>query len=245
MNKQRFIIILAGGIGVRFGSSLGKQYTEIGGRPIIVWTIEKYLRLFSIEHIIVVINESHLLLWKGLTNDYEHLRPIQTVVGGEQRFHSVKNALNHISCAGDDLIGVHDGVRPFVSTATIKNAYATADVHGSGVPVFDSVNTLRIKQGSKNNAIDRATIKEVQNPQVFKSAILKKAYQQPYEPLFLDDATIVEADGNNIHLSRGNYENIKITHPQDIYIAEGLLPLYHTDLNVDGGLDKNERHKAL
>lgn len=245
MNKQRFIIILAGGIGVRFGSSLGKQYTKIGGRPIIVWTIERYLRLFPVEHIIVVINKGHLLLWKGLLNDYQHLRPIQTVIGGEQRFHSVQNALAYISCAEDDVIGVHDGIRPFVSIATIKNAYASAEVHGSGVPVFDSVNTLRIKQGSKNNAIDRATIKEVQNPQVFKSAILKQAYQQPYEPLFLDDATIVEANGNNIHLCQGNYENIKITHPQDIYIADGLLSLYHTDLNVDRAVDKDKRHTAL
>src|SRR5690606_6545014 len=245
MNSERYIIVLAGGIGTRFGSSLGKQYETIADKPILVWTVERYLDLFAIENIVVVINRNHLLLWKGLTNEYQHLKGIKTVIGGSQRFHSVRNALCEITCAENDLIGVHDGVRPFVSVTTIQRAYTTAALHGSGVPVFDSVNTLRIKNDNGNYAVDRATIKEVQNPQVFRASMIKKAYRQIYEASFLDDATVVEADGNKIYLCEGNYENIKITHPQDLYMAEGLIRFYHTDLSDNGTLRHNKRLSAI
>lgn len=223
--QNRFVIILAGGIGARLGGDINKQFVEIKDRPIIVHTLDKYLETFPLDKIILVLNPAHILIWQGIVGRFPYLKDIRTVAGGKQRYHSVKNALKVIGAAEDDLIGVHDAVRPFVSQETIDLAYLTAQKFGTGVPIFNSVNTLRVINGKKNKAIDRALIKEVQNPQVFTAKILNHAYNQRYRKDLLDDATAVEATGVKIHLCEGNYENIKITHPQDLYIAKGIYEM--------------------
>lgn len=239
--QNRFIIILAGGIGARLGGDINKQFVEIKDRPIIVHTLDKYLETFPHDKIILVINPAHILIWQGIVARFPYLKNIRTVTGGKQRYHSVKNALKAIIFSEEDLIGIHDAVRPFVSQGTIDRAYDTAQEYGSGVPVFDSVNTLRIINRKANKAIDRSLIKEVQNPQVFSAKILQKAYKQPYRKCFLDDATVVEAANIKIQLCRGNYENIKITHPQDLYIAKGLFDMFQKDLKNHENIYYNER----
>jgi 2-C-methyl-D-erythritol 4-phosphate cytidylyltransferase len=219
---KKYVIILAGGVGSRYGAVLSKQFHKINGRPIIVKTLCKFLKLFPIQSLRLVINPEHQLEWSQIKNEYPFIADIPTVYGGPQRYHSVKNALETIDSKEHDLIGVHDGVRPFVSYETISNTFQTAERLGNAVPYFDAVNTIRIEKGIANEALNRSEIKIVQNPQVFRSDIIKDAYKLPYSPVFLDDATIVENAGYTIQLCRGNYENIKITHPQDIYIGQGL-----------------------
>lgn len=219
---NKYVIILAGGIGNRYGDVLSKQFHKINGCPIIVKTVSKFLKLFAPQNLRLVINPDHQLIWSQIKTEYPFIADIPTVYGGVQRYHSVKNALNNIESKEHDLIGIHDGVRPFVSYETIINTFETAERLGTAVPYFDAVNTIRIEKGQDNKALNRAEIKIVQNPQVFRSVIIRDAYELPYSPVFLDDATIVENAGYTIELCRGNYENIKITHPQDIYIGQGL-----------------------
>lgn len=219
---KKYVIILAGGVGSRYGAVLSKQFHKINGRPIIVKTLCKFLKLFPTQSLRLVINPEHQLEWSQIKNEYPFIADIPTVYGGPQRYHSVKNALETIDSKEHDLIGVHDGVRPFVSYETISNTFQTAERLGNAVPYFDAVNTIRIEKGIANEALNRSEIKIVQNPQVFRSDIIKDAYKLPYSPVFLDDATIVENAGYTIQLCLGNYENIKITHPQDIYIGQGI-----------------------
>jgi len=225
------VIIVAAGIGLRFGGLERKQYVEIEGKPIIVLTLDRFIQVFPTKNIIVVLNKDHIHTWIKIISKYCYLNKIKIIFGGEQRYHSVKNVLTSINFNDTDLIGVHDAVRPFVSLSTINEAYRTAFQYGTGVPVIDSVNTLRILGENKNNAIDRSTIKQVQNPQVFNAKVLKEAYLQPYQDIFYDDATIVEAAGNDIKLCIGNIENIKITHSQDLIVAKSLMLLYNKELN--------------
>lgn len=238
--ESRFIIVLAGGIGVRYGGEVSKQFQKINGVPVIVKTLKKILALFRLESIRLVVNPDHRLFWIQIEQEYPFIKGIPTVSGGEQRYHSVQNALDTINSEDTDLIGVHDGVRPFVSYSTIINAFETANRFGTAVPYFDAVNTIRIEREGDNRAIDRKAVKIVQNPQVFRSAIIKKAYCNAYRPDFLDDATVVEHAGHKINLCLGNYENIKITHPQDIVIAEALdIFMDDFEQNTDGYLYGN------
>lgn len=241
--SSKYIIILAGGVGGRLGGNVSKQFIEIDSRPIIVHTIDKYLQMFSVENILIVINPLHSLLWKKITSDFPYLGEIKIINGGKQRFYSVRNVLKSISFEDQDLIGIHDAVRPFVSKKTIENAFKTASSFGNGVPVFHSVNTLRVIKGINNQSIDRSLVKEVQNPQVFRANILKTAYKQRYKKEFLDDATVVEASNIKIHLCQGNYENIKITYHQDLYLAEALFMAIKQDNN--GNICNKEELKII
>lgn len=241
--SSKYIIILGGGVGSRLGRNVSKQFIEIDSKPIIVHTIDKYLQIFSIEIILIVINPIHKLLWKKITHDFPYLRKIKIIHGGKQRFYSVKNVLRSISFQDQDLIGIHDAVRPFVSLKTIENAFETASSFGNGVPVFQSVNTLRVIKGNNNQSIDRSLVKEVQNPQVFSAKILKKSYKQRYKKEFLDDATVVEASNIKIHLCEGNYENIKITYHQDLYLAQALFTAIKQENN--GNICNKEELKII
>ena len=219
---MHYIIILAAGIGARCGHSIPKQFALIGGKPILLHTIRKFVDKFPDMQVILVLHPDHYHYWKQINDTEEFLPTLKVVSGGRERFHSVQLALESISCDDTALIGIHDAVRPFVSEATISNAYEMAEHSGTSVPVIDMTNPIRSVEGQGNRALDRQRHKVVQTPQVFKAGILKKAYKQPFQSHFYDDGTVVEHAGFDIHLSKGNYENIKITHPQDLYIAEAI-----------------------
>ncbi|GHE29003.1 2-C-methyl-D-erythritol 4-phosphate cytidylyltransferase [Sphingobacterium griseoflavum] len=237
-----YIIILAAGSGSRFSTALSKQFMELQGKPIVVRTIEKYLKHFSANKIRVVIAEKHRVIWDKITDFFPHLKPIITAYGGSERFYSVRNALETISCSEKELIGVHDAVRPFVSDEVIQRVYQIAQAQGCCVPIFNSVNTLRLVHSDGNETIDRSSVKEVQNPQVFRNALLRNAYMQPYEKRFHDDATLVENLGYKIYTCNGNYENIKITYPQDLYLAEGLMKWFE---NKNNEISNIQDYKAI
>lgn len=238
LSSGAYVIILAGGIGNRFGAPICKQFQYINSVPVIVKTINKFLEQFDVDNIRLVVHKEHELYWRQIYMEFPYLKEILTVYGGETRFHSVKNALDSICPSQANLIGIHDGVRPLVSTETITIAFETAEKFGTAVPFFDAVNTIRIERGNGNEAINRQMIKVVQNPQVFQYDVLKDAYDQHYSAEFLDDATVVESAGYEIKLCQGNYENIKITHPQDICIAEAL-DNYITENKNNGHLHDN------
>jgi 2-C-methyl-D-erythritol 4-phosphate cytidylyltransferase len=172
-----------------------------------------------------VLPEEHFSTWNSLCEQYNFSVPMQMVAGGKERFFSVKNALEYVPNGA--LVAVHDGVRPFVSKETINEAFKVAEKNGSAVPVIDEVDSLRRVFDSTSQAVNRAEYKRVQTPQVFQSTILKKAYNQEFSSFFTDDASVVESISEKITLTNGNVENIKLTTPHELLLAEALVNGYN------------------
>jgi 2-C-methyl-D-erythritol 4-phosphate cytidylyltransferase len=221
---ERYAILVAGGKGLRMGGDIPKQFLPIGGKPVLMRTIEVFCQAYPDIHIILVLPVSQQDYWQQLCQDYHFTIPAQIADGGETRFRSVSNGLKLIPEGTEGIVGVHDGVRPFVSVETIHRCYDEAVEFGAVVPVISVVETVRqlIKDGT-SVTVPRDEYKLVQTPQTFRISLLKEAYQQPYTSFFTDDASVVEALGKPVHLVEGNRENIKITTPADIRFVNGLL----------------------
>ena len=219
---SKAVIIVAGGKGLRMGGDIPKQFLPIGGNPILMHTIERFLSFDEEMQVVLVLPESQQDYWHTLCEQYRFTQPYTLANGGETRFHSVKNGLAQVS-ADATLIGVHDGVRPFVSCDTIRSTYEEAARSGAAIPVVDVVETVRhILKGNESETVSRNDYKLVQTPQVFSAPLLRKAYEQPYTDFFTDDASVVERFGHSVTLVPGNRENIKITTPFDLTIATCL-----------------------
>ncbi|ASB48842.1 2-C-methyl-D-erythritol 4-phosphate cytidylyltransferase [Alkalitalea saponilacus] len=214
------IIIVAGGKGLRMGAELPKQFLPIGQKPVLMHTIEAFHHFDPKISIILVLPLSHQKYWEELCEKHQFLINHRLANGGVTRFESVKNGLELVDDAG--MTGVHDGVRPFVSRETISRCFKNAEIKGAVIPVLPPVESLREVSGDSSFARERQNYRMVQTPQVFQTALLKKAYSQSYEERFTDDASVVEALGCQIHHVEGNVENIKITSPFDMIIAEAL-----------------------
>lgn len=218
---KRYAVIVAGGKGLRMGYERPKQFLCIGGRPILMHTLEAFHRFDKAMQLIVVLPRDHQPLWHTLCEEYLFSTPYLLADGGETRFHSVKNGLALIPDGG--LVAIHDGVRPFVSREVLERCFQAAATHQAVLPVVPVVDTVRQITSEGSHTVDRNAYKLVQTPQVFDVNLLKVAYKQPYTPFFTDDASVVEAMGQQVTLVEGNRENIKITTPFDLIIAEALL----------------------
>lgn len=219
---KRYVLIVAGGKGLRMGNELPKQFIPLEGRPVLMHTLERFHQWDMLAEIILVLPEAHQSYWKMLCEELGCRIPHRIANGGETRFHSVRNALALIEEPG--LIAVHDGVRPFVNTIVIESCFAEAEKYGAVVPVIPIADSIREKhQLDLSRPVDRNRFVAVQTPQVFKSDWLLEAYEQPYVPDFTDDASVIEAKGFTITLVPGNYENIKLTTPFDLLIAEAYI----------------------
>lgn len=218
---QKYALIVAGGKGLRMGADLPKQFLPIGGKPVLMHTLEAFYSYDPELKIVLVLPKQQQDYWKQLCRDYDFLVPHVVADGGETRFHSVRNGLEQISSSG--LVAVHDGVRPFVSREVIARCYAEAALQKAVVPVIDVVETVRMIVDAGSVTVPRDVYKLVQTPQVFDTTLLKEAYRQPYSASFTDDASVVEAMGATIALVEGNRENIKITTPFDLKVASVLL----------------------
>lgn len=220
---DKYIIIVAGGKGLRMGGDIPKQFLPIGGKPVLMRTIDSFVAYDDSMHVIVVLPIDQQDYWKDLCKQYSFTTPHQIANGGETRFHSVKNGLALVPDNGKCVVGVHDGVRPFASKETIGAAYETAAEKGTAIPVTDCVDSIRQVTENGNKAEDRSRFKLVQTPQVFKADLLHTAYKQDFTPMFTDDASVVEFAGHSVTLTKGNRENIKITTPFDLIVAEALI----------------------
>lgn len=220
---RRAVIIVAGGKGTRMGSTLPKQFIQIDGKPILCRTIEKFIHFDPEITILLSLPTQWLGAWVQLSAGIIAPNRYIMAEGGEQRYHSVKNALTKVP-NDIDLIGVHDGVRPLVTVKTIANAYTEAALHGTAVPCIAPPESIRIvNDDSSNKPIDRSTVKLIQTPQVFAADLLRAAYSLPYTPQFTDDASVVEQYGTPIHLIDGDRQNIKITTIDDLRYAEYVV----------------------
>ncbi|MBS1646249.1 MAG: 2-C-methyl-D-erythritol 4-phosphate cytidylyltransferase [Bacteroidetes bacterium] len=217
---MRALIIVAGGTGSRMNAELPKQLLPIHQKPIIVHSIEKFVAFDASMQIIISLHSDYFNLFEQIKNTYN--LSVQVVSGGDTRFHSVQNALAVLHDEVN-IVGVHDAARPLVSLQTIENTFSAAEKLGAAIPVIDMNESLREVENNTSKAVDRTKYKTVQTPQCFKKNILIGAYETPYNPLFTDDASVVEKNGYKIFLTEGNIENIKITYPQDLRWAEMLL----------------------
>lgn len=218
-----YIIIVAGGKGLRMGSDIPKQFLPIGGKPVLMRTLERFREYSPTLQIILVLPKAQQDYWHKLCKDYDFKVEYVLANGGETRFHSVQNGLAKIPDDAEGVVGVHDGVRPFPSIDVIRNCYETARTAKAVIPVIPVVETVRHLQGNTSETVPRNDYRLVQTPQTFDIQLLKAANKQPYNDGFTDDASVVEAFGFNITLVDGNRENIKITTPYDMKIAEVLI----------------------
>ena len=218
-----YIIIVAGGKGLRMGSDIPKQFLPIGGKPVLMRTLERFRQYSPTLQIILVLPKAQQDYWQKLCKEYAFDIDYQLADGGETRFHSVQNGLAKIPDNAQGVVGVHDGVRPFPSIDVIRNCYETAREKKAVIPVIPVVETVRHLKGDTSVTVSRNDYRLVQTPQTFDIQLLKEANRQPYNDGFTDDASVVEAFGFDITLVEGNRENIKITTPYDLKIAEVLI----------------------
>jgi 2-C-methyl-D-erythritol 4-phosphate cytidylyltransferase len=228
-----YIIIVAGGKGLRMGSDIPKKFLPIGGKPVLMRTLERFREYSDDIQIILVLPEAQQEYWHQLCDEYHFDVEYTLANGGQTRFHSVQNGLAKVPDDAQGVVGVHDGVRPFPSIEVIKNCYETARTAKAVIPVIPVVETVRqlidsdsqlsILNYQLSKTVPRDQYRLVQTPQTFDIQLLKSANRQPYNDGFTDDASVVEAFGHKITLVEGNRENIKITTPYDLKIAEVLI----------------------
>lgn len=219
-----YVIIVAGGKGLRMGGDIPKQFLPVGGKPVLMRTIERFRAFSPSLQIILVLPKAQQDYWQSLCKEYSFTVPHTIADGGATRFHSVQNGLALIPDDEEGVVGVHDGVRPFVSTEVIARCYDTARTAKAVIPVSPVVETLRYVggEGADRNVL-RSDYRLVQTPQTFDIQLLKRANRQPYSEAFTDDASVVEGIGAAVTMVEGNRENIKITTPFDLKVAEVLV----------------------
>ncbi len=228
MDPNKYLIVTAGGTGTRMGASVPKQFLELGGKPILRLTLEKFLEAVPDLHVITVLPESHIASWRQYCQKVNFVCPQRLVKGGFTRFHSVKNALEFVPDGA--VVSGHDGVRPLVSVSLLREMFARMETVRALVPAVPAVDTLaildRAADGSLQDAgetVDRSRIWGVQTPQMFLSEDLKAAYSQGFDLSFTDDASVARRYGIPLSYIAGERFNLKLTTPEDLALAEAIL----------------------
>ena len=218
---KKYAIIVAGGMGSRMKVNMPKQFLHLKNKPILFYTLDTFLKSFEELQIILVLPQDYIEAGQEIINEYFNKDRIKITVGGGTRFQSVKNGLQLIK--EDSIIFVHDGVRCLLSVDLIHRCYQSAVEFGSAIPVINSKDSVRLVLEQGNEALERDRVKLVQTPQTFQSKILLPAFGVDYQDKFTDEATVVEAFGMKVHLVVGEEQNIKITQPIDLLLAEGIM----------------------
>jgi len=218
---KKSMIIVAGGSGTRMGAEIPKQFIELNGKPILMHTMENLHGMDETMQLILVLPKEQFSYWNELKKAHNFSTPYTLAEGGETRFLSVKNGLAKIT--DSEVVGVHDGVRPFASKKVVDACFESAKQSGASIPVVPIVQSLRSITEGNSSAVNRNNYRAVQTPQCFQVSILKKAFDCANRIDYSDDATVVEAFGQTIHLIEGNSENIKITTPIDLELAHLIL----------------------
>lgn len=226
---MNYVVIVAGGKGLRMGGDVPKQFLLLGGKPVLMRTIERFHAFDAQLQIILVLPPDQQGYWHELCLAHHFKLPYLLVDGGATRFESVRNGLALIPNDAQGMVAVHDGVRPMVSVKVIERCFAMACKAQAVIPVTPVVETLRqIMPDGASQTVNRDAYRLVQTPQTFDLQLLKQAYQQPYSTAFTDDASVVEALGMQITMVEGNKENIKITTPFDLDVCERLWNSTHS-----------------
>ena len=219
MNK--YAVIVAGGNGSRMNSAVPKQFLLIKNKPVLYYTLQTFLNAYDDLKIILVLPEEYVAAGQEIIDAWFDYKRIKITIGGRTRFHSVQNGLQLVE--EESIVFVHDAVRCLLTEQLVKNCYNTALEFGAAIPVVDCKDSVRLVTGNGNEALERRNVKLVQTPQVFLSTILLPAFNIDYKDKFTDEASVVEAFGMKVQLVEGEEDNIKITRPIDLLIAEKLM----------------------
>ena len=228
MERKKYLVVTAGGTGVRMGTALPKQFLPLGGRAVLQRTIERFLEACPDIRVITVLPEDHMAWWRRYCRERNFNCPQRLVPGGFTRFHSVKNALDHVPAGA--LVAVHDAVRPLLSPALVRAMFDRMESVRALIPVVPSVDTLAVLDKDPDGTlrdsgetVDRSRIFGAQTPQIFRSEDLKAAYGQGYDLSFTDDASVARKYGVPLSYIAGERNNIKLTTPEDLSLAEAIL----------------------
>lgn len=224
------VVIVAGGSGRRMGGALPKQFMMLGNMPILGRSINRIREALPASQIVVVLPKEHIELWRNLSARFD-IAKHEIAKGGTERFHSVKNGIDALD-EEVNIIAIHDGVRPLASKRLIIKLILEAEKHHAVIPAVAPADSYRIVEGNNSHIIDRSTLRMIQTPQVFSAELLRNAYKQPFSTTFTDDASVVEAAGEKITLIEGERENIKITTPSDMIIAEAIISSESNDTQL-------------
>ena len=219
---NRYAVIVAGGSGSRMGSETPKQFLPIGNAPILMHTIKRFFTSNELVNIVLVLPQEQIERWHQLCEKYSFSIPHLIVSGGKNRFQSVRNGLNSIG-VNEGLVAIHDGVRPFISKRIIEETFAVAEQKGNAVAAVGLKDSIRLIDKKGNKSVQREDYMIIQTPQTFKISQIRDAFHKADTDQFTDDASVAEAAGYSIELVDGSYENIKITTPEDLAMAEAIL----------------------
>ena len=222
---KKYLIVVAGGKGLRMGGELPKQFQLLGDKPVLMVTLERLHAIDPTMQLILVLPADHFEMWMELCRKYEFSVPLLLAQGGATRVHSVQNGLAQVDDIEEALVGVHDGVRPFVSSKVVDDCFREAWIHGAAIPMIEVQDSLRHIVGGNGvtEVVPRDRYRLVQTPQVFKLSILRSAYEQRFVESFTDDASVVEASGVQVVSVEGNRENFKLTTPFDFMVAKTIM----------------------
>lgn len=215
------LIVVAGGTGRRMGAAVPKQYLDLQGKAVIIHTLERFYLYDPDIQMVVVLAKDHHRFWEEVSSSSDAARACTVVYGGEQRYDSVRNGLQLIpdGC----IVGIHDAVRPLVSQETIARCYVAASESGSGIPVLEVDESMRMITDMGSENLERTRLRRVQTPQVFRSELIKSAYEQDFKSSVTDDASVFESCHGELTLVAGNPENIKITKASDLSLASLMI----------------------
>lgn len=221
INMNKYAVIVAGGSGKRMGNMVPKQFLLLKDKPVLWYTLDTFLRAFHDLQIILVLPEEHVESGKKIASAFSEPKRLNITTGGETRFHSVQAGLKFVK--SESVVFVHDAVRCLISVPLIQRCYKQAITLGSAIPAVTATDSIRIVHDHKHLPANRQQVRIIQTPQTFLSSIILPAFEQDFQESFTDEATVVEAAGTKVFLAEGEYENIKITRPVDMMIAERML----------------------
>jgi 2-C-methyl-D-erythritol 4-phosphate cytidylyltransferase len=221
VSKKEYALIVAGGKGTRIPGQIPKQFIELAGKPVLLHTVEAFIRYSPDIPIILVLPESDFDRWRNITGKFNLTGKITLQAGGATRFQSVRNGLACIEEEG--FVAIHDGVRPLVSEEIISASFRLAAIHLCAVAAVRLKESIRETDRDSTRAVDRSRFRVIQTPQTFDVKLIKQAYRMQEDPSLTDDASVAEHAGHTISLFEGNFENIKITTAEDLIVAEALL----------------------
>ena len=218
---KKYAVVVAGGRGIRMGSAVPKQFLPLLGKPLLCYAIQAFAATIRGIHIILVLPPDQLNSAKTVLKSYLGSIDVTTVAGGDTRYESVQNGLKKVN--DDGVVFIHDGVRPLISQDLIQRCYQQTINMGSAIPVIPVMDSIRMVEGGTSHPVNREHLRIIQTPQTFMTNIILPAFKQQYQPSFTDEANVVEAYGTKVHLIDGALDNIKVTTPEDMLIAETLL----------------------
>ena len=228
MERKKYLIVTAGGMGTRMGSALPKQFLQLDGVPILRLTLERFMAAEPELRILTVLPEGHISYWRQYCLEAGFVCPQRLVKGGFTRFHSVKNALAYVPDGA--LVAIQDGVRPLMSVGKIREMFAEARQVPALVPVVPVTDTLKVLEkrpdgtlAATGESADRSRLFGAQTPQIFHSELIKAAYTQGFNTAFTDDASVAEAYKIPLSFIEGERFNLKITTPEDLLLAKAIM----------------------